>query len=108
MTYLIYILWLLVFIVYLRASYLAIGNTKKLFPSETFLLEQQIVALLSLAGLILSIILRKNIFIVANTANLLYILLFYLQPTPRISKLLLKLFIATNLILFIIIAPNVI
>jgi hypothetical protein len=102
MIYVILIIWIAAILVYLRSSALAIGNAKRAFAFETFLLGQQVSAFLSLAALVLSIIAKNNTAIVANIINLLYIFLFYLQPTPRITKILLKLFVATNIILLVV------
>jgi len=99
MKYLIYLIWTISFLVYLRASFLAQGKVKKkLFVGETFQLGQAAAAILFLGLIILSFAAHIRLFFYLNILNLFYTFLFYLQPTPRTTRTTLKLFVLTNII----------
>lgn len=91
-------------LIYLRSSLLAAGKiNKKLFKNESFLLGQKICLAIFALGLALSITFRQKIFIYLNSINLIYLFLFYLQPTPRTTKMILNIFILTNILLIVLV-----
>jgi hypothetical protein len=99
MKYLIYSIWAISFLIYLRASFLAQGKVKKkFFIGETFQLGQAAAAILFLGLIILSFAAHIRLLFYLNILNLVYTFLFYLQPTPRTTRTTLKLFLLTNII----------
>ncbi|MDH4358615.1 MAG: hypothetical protein OEV37_01540 [Candidatus Berkelbacteria bacterium] len=103
MTYSLLSLWLLAIIIYIRASLLATGTwTKKLFKQEGFLLWQKLSAVILTLSAIYALLAGVKFLAIPFAINLIFNFLFYLQPTPRTTKLLLKLFTISNLILLII------
>jgi len=97
--YLIYLIWVISFLIYLRASYLAQGKVgKKIFVGETFQLGQALSAILFLGLIALSFAAQIQLLFYLNILNLVYTFLFYLQPTPRTTRTVLKLFLLTNIV----------
>lgn len=99
MEIILFIIWLIATIIYLRASFLAQGKIKtKLFNNETFLIEQKIVAIFYAIGALACFLVKLEYFGYLFVANLIITFLFYLQPTPRTTKKLLHIFILLNFI----------
>ena len=99
MIYAIIAIWVLSLAIFLRAAFLAIGTAKKKFPNgETFLLDQKISFTLLILGLVGAFVVKQTLFIYLFATSLLCLFLFYLQPTPRTTKLVLKIYIVLNLI----------
>ena len=94
-----YIIWPLAAVIYLRASFLAMGKIKRrFFPADTFKLGQLISTLGFAVALVLAILAKLNLLVYLAIINLIYTFLFYLQPTPRTTNSIAKIFILTNLL----------
>jgi len=94
-----YLIWPLALIIYLRASYMAMGRAKwRFFPADTFKLGQLVSTLVFVALLVLAILSKLNLLVYLAIINLIYTFLFYLQPTPRTTNSIAKIFILTNLL----------
>ncbi len=79
---------------------LAIGrNVVKLFKKESVLHSQFFVATVSVAGLVLSLFQDNGLrlFWIIFTADLFLDIVFYLQPTPRVGKILRNILILVNI-----------
>lgn len=79
---------------------LAIGrNVVKIFKKENVLHPQFFVAVISFAGLALSLFQNNGLryFWIIFSADLFLDILFYLQPTPRVGKILKNIFIFINI-----------
>lgn len=97
MNYIIITLLVLGFVFFLRGIFIARGKLKeKLFPKEGFLFWQKVTAFIYLAAIILGIIIKLWPFAIIAAINELLNFLFYLQPTPRISKIILYLLLVVN------------
>ena len=94
----IYILSILLF---LRALVVAIGKLQWKAKFEKVLLYQKIILFFLLFLIIYSFVDQSNFFIFAGLANMAILLPFYLQPTPRISKLILIIFSILNFLIIL-------
>jgi len=89
-------------VLFCRAANLAIGlRTNKFYKSESFGHSQLASAIFSLAGLALSLFQHGNIqyFWILFSLDIILNILLYLQPTPRIGRLLKRIFVALNLVI---------
>ena len=83
---------------------LAIGqNVVKFFKKESVLHSQSLVAIVTIAGFILSLFQDNGLrfFWIIFSTNLFLNILFYLQPTPRVGKLLRNTFVPINIIFYV-------
>jgi len=92
------VLWVLTILIFVWANFLAQGKRLKVLKNTSFLFWQRILGVILAAALALSIIYSQKFYLYLFSVNLLVLLFFYLQPTPRISRYLLCLFLAVNLI----------
>lgn len=96
------LLYLVFYACYLRGSLLAIGVSKKLYKTENFLVYQKIALPFIILALLLSIVGKLWISVYLTSVDLIFLSLFYLQPTPRTTKSLLKFLGLAHVILLII------
>jgi len=102
MPYLLFVLFVLGFVFLGRALLIARGKINtKLFAKESFLFWQKTVAIVFLLIIILAIATVNWPFLTIAIINEFLNFLFYLQPTPRISKIILALSSLANLIFII-------
>jgi hypothetical protein len=92
------LLWAVSIAIYYRASKLAIGEHHKKFYKESFLFWQKTLALSYGLLFFVSLFQDKNYLTYVFELNTVIVFLFYLQPTPRISKMLMRAFMIMNLI----------
>jgi len=88
-------------ILFYHGCNLAIGqNVVRIFRKESVLHSQSLVAIVSVVGLILSLSQDNALrfFWIIFSINLFFNILFYLQPTPRVGKILRNIFILLNIV----------
>jgi len=99
MNYIIIILLALGLGCFLRGIFFAQGRIKKkFFPDEGFLYWQKIIGLIYIIIIVLGIFEKNWPFVIAAAISAILDFLFYLQPTPRISKVILYFVIAINMV----------
>jgi len=94
----IYLLLCLFYVLALRGAYLALGRGgKKLAKWESFLLYQKLSAIVLIILFAISLYLGLSKICYLALVNLLLLFFFYLQPTPRITKIISIVFVILNL-----------
>ena len=99
MIYLKIFLWAASALAVIRACFIAQGKTKKLLSGEGFLFWQKVAMLTVLLLGAVAFWARDGFLALPAAANGLLALSHYLQPTPRISKIIVKLAFVSNAVL---------
>jgi len=101
MAIIIYFIYALFLLLFLWANFLAQGKVRQVLHIS-FQILQAICAILLFALIILILFSKLYLLLSFTILNLIILAMFYLQPTPRISKYLLYFFLVVNLTFIII------
>jgi hypothetical protein len=94
-------------LLFLRAALFALGKkTKKIFKFDTLENQQKLTGLIFVAASILCAIFNVKWFFYLGLIDLILTFLFYLQPTARTTKMILRIFLVINILFLAIIIYN--
>lgn len=94
-------------LLFLRAALFALGKkTKKIFKFDTLENQQKLTGLIFISMCIVCAIFSARWFFYLGLIDLILTFLFYLQPTARTTKTILRIFILINILFLAIIIYN--